>query len=138
MVDRYAYARKRVALRAAQFNTGTVTLTRTTSAAPEEETPWIPGEPTLDVYALDAIVSDVAAEYVSGTLVKASHLMVVASPRARHVESDGEPVEDTPVVDLVPTMGDVIKIDGAAKDILRIVPAPAADGAAVIQIFVAA
>ncbi len=138
MSDRYAYARSRIAARAKQYNTGAVTLTRATVAASEEDTPWIPGEPTLDVYTLDAVVSDVAAEYIDGTLTQASHQMIAASPRARHTESDGEPVEDTPVVDIVPLLSDIIEIDGAAKAIIRIVPAPSAGAAAVFQIFVAA
>lgn len=136
MSDPYAYARSRVASKLAIWNTGAVTLTRSTPGAPEEATPWIPGEPTLDVYELDARVDGVAEEYINETTILASDLMVIASPKAVHTLTDGDPA-DGAVVDLVPQMTDTLAIDGAAKVIKKIDAIPAAGPAARFHIFVA-
>lgn len=107
----------------------TLSLIRIAHAARAEETPWQPGEPTETTYSLDAFVTGVTAQYIDGTTVIASDLMVVASPRATLA---GAPV------DLVPQMGDLIVIDGQRKEIKRISPAPAAGAPALYRIFVAA
>jgi non-ribosomal peptide synthetase component F len=106
----------------------TITLTRTTNAPPDPETPWIPGEPTAAVYTLDAFVRGAAAEFIDGATVVASDLMVVASPKA---------VLNGAAVDIVPEMSDVLQIGGTDKAIKKIMPAPAAGPAALFRIFVA-
>ena len=114
-----------------------ITLTRTSHAASDPEEPWIPGTPTLEVFEFRARVTGTAAEYADGTLIVATDLMVIASPKARHTLTDGE-AADGAIVDLVPQMGDVLQIDGADKAIKKIIPATDDDGiTAVFRIFVA-
>ncbi len=97
-----------------------VTLTRTTTAAADEATPWIPGAPTVTVYSFVAKVSGVAAQYVDGALILASDQMVICAP-----------------ADVVPQMGDVLQINGADKEIKRIQPAGDGGITAIYRIFVA-
>lgn len=118
----------------AKWKTGDVTLTRVICADSEPETPWIPGAPTFDVYALEARVDGVTADMVDGTTVHATDLVVIASPKARH--TDGE-AADGAVVDIVPAITDILTIDGQAKVIKRVQPYPAAGPAAMFHIFVA-
>lgn len=106
---------------------GTVTLTRTTTATPDEATPWIPGTPSTAVYTLQARVDGVAADHVDGTTILATDLMVIASPKA---------TLNGATVDLVPLISDALTIDGAVKTIKRIDPVPAAGPAARFNIFV--
>ncbi len=134
MADVYDPKRRRVAQLIKKWNTGSVTLTRATLAS--SSTPWIPGEPTLDVYALDARVNGVAAEYVDGTTILATDLMLIVSPKAVHTLTDGE-AADGAVVDLVPGVRDTIQIDGVEKIIKKIEAVPAAGAAARFHIFVA-
>lgn len=128
MADPYAPKRRRVARILRKWNTGVVTLTRTTPGTPDATTPWIPGTPVLDVYALDARVDGVAEEYVNGTTILASDLMVIASPKATLSGA---------VVEIVPRMTDTLQIGGATKVIKKIDPVPAAGLAARFHIFVA-
>lgn len=127
-MDAYADLRGLVTNTMATWKSGAVTLTRTTNAAPDADTPWIPGAPTETVYDLDAVVRGVSAEYVDGTVIVASDLMVVAAPIAR--------LAGTPVT-IVPAMGDTLQIDGKTKAIKQIKPAPASGDAAIFRIFVA-
>lgn len=136
MSDLYAPKRRRVARKIRQWKTGTVTLTRSTPGAAEEATPWIRAAPTLDVYALDARVNGVAEEQIDGTTILASDLIVIASPKARHTLSDGEPA-DGAVADIEPRMTDTLAIDGSVKIIKKIDAIPAAGPAAMFHIFVA-
>lgn len=135
-MDLYAHKRARVAAMLKRWNAGTVTLTRTTQAAPEDETPWIPGDATTtDVYRLDARADGVAGEYADGTTVLATDRMVIASPKATHTMSDGEEA-DGAVVDIVPQMTDVLTIDGSEKTIKKIEAVPASGPPAMFHIFV--
>lgn len=106
----------------------TITLTRTANAPSDPETPDVPGTPAETAYTLDAFVKGATEQYIDGTTVLASDLMVVASPKAQLA---GAPV------DIVPQMGDRLTIDGKEKEIKRILPAPAAGSAALFRIFVA-
>lgn len=128
-MDRYAAKRRRVARIISEWNTGTITLTRTTTGAPDPSTPWTPGAPTTAVFTLAARVDGVTADYVDGTTVLATDLLVIASPKARDAGGD--------VVDIVPTMADEIAIDGAAKVVKKIEAVPAAGPAARFHIFIA-
>jgi hypothetical protein len=136
MSDPYAFARSRVALKLRQWNTGVITLTKATPGTVDPTTPWIPAEPTLDVYSLDARVDGVAAEFIDNETILATDLVVIASPKATHTLTDGDPA-DGAVVDVVPRMADVLKIGGAQKVIKRIEAVPAAGAAARFHIFVA-
>lgn len=129
-MDAYAGLRELVAGTVATWKTGTVTLTRTTRAPADPETPSTPGAATTEVYELDAVVKGVSEQYINETTILATDLMVVASPQARRA-SDGV------VVQIDPQMSDVLTIDGAAKVIKAIKPSPAAGDPAVFRIFVA-
>jgi len=119
-----------------RYGAGTVTLTRSTAGTPAPETPWIPGTPTTDVYALDARVDGVTADQIDGTTILATDLVVIASPKARHTLSDGE-AADGAITDIVPTVADMLTVDGAARTIKRVRAYPAAGPAALFHIFVA-
>lgn len=128
-VDRYAAKRRRVARIIAKWDTGTVTLTRVTPAAPDPATPWTPGGPTTEVYDLDARLDGVTADMIDGTTITATDLVAITSPKARAAGGT--------VVDIVPTVSDVLTIDGKDKVIKRVVAYPAAGPAALFHIFVA-
>lgn len=128
-MDRYSFARSRVAAKLSEFSIGTVTLTRSTPGTPEPETPWIPGAPTLTTYTLDARVDGVSEDYVDDVTIVASDLMVIASPKAR--------ADDGSTVDVVPQMTDVVTIDGEEKTVKKVEAIPASGDAAVFHIFVA-
>lgn len=113
-----------------RYREGTVTLSRATVAAAEAETPWQPGETTgTTVYTLDAVVKGVTAGQIDGTLILASDLMVVASPKARTASGNA--------VDVVPLLTDTLTIDGAAKVIKRVETMMAAGSPAAFRLFVA-
>jgi hypothetical protein len=114
-----------------------ITLTRTTYAASDAATPWIPGAATIDTYSFKARVTGVSAEYVDGTTIVASDRMAICSTKATHSTTDGAPA-DGAVVDLDPQMGDVLQIDGADKVIKKVAPSTDRNGAiAVFRLFVA-
>ncbi len=137
MVDRYAPKRARVARMLKRWNTGSVTLTRAALGTIDETKPWIvPAADAVDVYALAARVDGVGAEDINGTTILATDLVVIASPKATHTLTDGEPA-DGAIVDIEPKMTDTLQIDGATKTIKHIDPTPAAGSAAVFRIFVA-
>ena len=136
-VDRYAAKRRRVARVISKWKTGDITLIRSTVGTPADPaTPWIPGAPTLDVYALEGRVDGVTADQIDGTVILATDLVVIASPRARHTLSGGE-AADGAVVDIVPLITDTLTIDDSEKAIKRVQPYPAAGPAAMFHIFVA-
>jgi hypothetical protein len=137
MVDRYAFARRRVDRAIRRWSTGTVTLTRETPAADDPTKPWLQGEPTLDVYALDARVDGVLADYIDGTTVVASDEMAIASPKARHTLHDGE-AADGAVVEIEPRMSDTLQVDGEERAVKAIRAIPAAGPAAMFHIIIAA
>jgi len=136
MADPYATKRARVAKIIKRWNTGAVTLTRKTPGTPDPETPWVPGSPTLDVYALDARVDGVAAEYVDGKTILATDRMAIVSPKAVHTLTDGDPA-DGATVDIVPRMSDTLSLDGAPVVVKKIEAVPAAGLAARFHIFIA-
>lgn len=128
-MDPYAPKRRRVAAILKRWSTGTVTLSRTTRAAPEPATPWLPGAPSdTAVYTLDAVVKGVTAEYVDGTTVLATDLVVIVSPKA---------VLNGVVVDIEPVLTDTIRIGDATKVIKKISAVPAGGPPARFNVFVA-
>jgi len=127
---------RNVARQVGRYGTGTVTLTRSTPGEGDPTTPWTPGTPTLDVYALDARLDGVTADQINGTTITATDLVAIASPRARHTLSNGE-AADGAVVDIVPTESDVLTVDGETKVIKRVVAYPAAGPSALFHIFIA-
>lgn len=138
MADPYARARGRTAAIARAWKTGTVTLTRKTRAAPDDETPaGSPGEvSSVDVYDLDARVNGVSAEYIDGKTILATDQMLIVSPQARHTLSDGDPVEGTPTVTLEPRKTDTLTIGGRALVIKKIERLPAAGDAVRFHVFI--
>lgn len=127
MVDLYASKRRRVAKLIKRWSTGVVTLTRSSLAAPEVETPWVPGAATTNVYTLDARVDGVIDDYINGSTILATDRMVIASPKA---SLDGV------VVDIEPRSSDVLSIDGEAVVIKEIKAIPAAGAAAMFHIII--
>lgn len=128
MADVYAPKRRRVARMIKRWNTGEVTLTRTTPGTPNPATPWILGTPTTVVYTLYTRVDGVSSDYVDDTTVLATDLMLIVSPKAL---LDGE------VVDIVPEQTDTLTIDGDVKIIKKIEAVPASGAAARFHLFVA-
>lgn len=128
MTDPYAAKRARVAAKIKRWNTGTITLTRTTPGTPNPSTPWIPGTPTTTAYTLDARADGVLAEYVNETTILATDRMVIASPKA---------LLDGVVVDIEPQMTDTLSIDGDAVVVKQIRAIPAAGPAAMFHIVIA-
>jgi hypothetical protein len=110
MVDRYAYARARVAAKIKEFNTGAVTLTRGS-----------------DVYTLDARVDGVIAEYLVDTTIRGTDRMVIASPQA---------TLDGAIVSIVPRMTDIIRIDGKQTTVKQVKAVPASGAAAMFHIII--
>lgn len=135
-MDALASVRDRVAGIIAERQTGEIMLARSTIAASEPETPWIPGEAVRDVFALQGRADGVTADMIDGTVVTATDLVVVVSPKARHTMT-GDEEADGAIVDIVPTATDTLEIDGQEKTIKRVVALPAAGPAAMFQIFVA-
>lgn len=112
-----------------RYGSGTVTLVRATAGAPDADTPWVPGAPSLDVYTLDARVDGVTADHLVDTSIVATDLVVIASPKA--TASSGA------VVDIEPRMTDTLQIGGVPKAIKKIEAVPAAGPAARFNLFVA-
>lgn len=124
-----ASMRRNVARMIAWYSSGTVTLTRSTPGAPDSDTPWEPGAPSVDVYTLDARVDGVTDDHLVDGSIVATDLVVIASPKA--LNSSGV------VVDFDPAMTDVLVIDGATKSIKKIEAVPAGGPPARFNIFVA-
>lgn len=114
----------------AKFAQGAVTLTRTTVAASEPSTPWLPGAPTTTVYALDATVRGVSQDLVDGTTILASDLEVTAGPLARNTTTGVTAA-------LTPRPSDTISIDGKVHALKLVKSIPAAGVAAVHKLVVA-
>lgn len=136
-MDPYASKRRRVARKLKKWSTGNVTLSRKTRGERDPEKKWVPGEATIDIYRLDAVVNGVAAEFVNGKEIVASDLQVDASPKATHVSSAGVDLNPPVVVDLEPRMSDTLQVDGEEKVIKGIKAFPTAGPAAKFLIFVA-
>lgn len=106
----------------------TVTLTRTTRAAPADQTPWIPGAATTTTYTFGAFVKGVSAKHVDGTTVLATDRLVIAPPQA---------TLDGVVVDLEPVMTDILQIGGRDAVIKKIEAKKDGGAVAKYNIFVA-
>jgi hypothetical protein len=89
-----------------KFNQGTIEYVDPGTPTGDEWNP-IPGTPTA--YSLNATASGVSDQYVDGTTVLASDLMVNAA-----------------VFDIEPSMKGTVTIDGKTHQIIRIIPKPAA------------
>jgi hypothetical protein len=100
-----------------EFAQGTCTLKRVTTAAPNPETPWIPGEETVTTYPLAAAVRRVSQKYVDGTLIVATDNQVTFAVPA-----------------IVPAMSDILVIDGAEHAMKDLRPIP---GAGVVVAYIA-
>lgn len=129
MSDAYAFARDRVAAIIEQWNSGTITLTRSTPGVDDPAAPWIVPPPTLTVYTLNARVDGVIAEYVNDTTIAATDQMVIASPKARDAGGN--------VVDIEPLQSDTLTVDGSARVIKQIKAVPASGPPALFHIIIA-
>lgn len=110
-----------------EFKQGTVTLTRTTKAAADATTPWIPGDTTATTtYTLDAVVRgtnarEVGTAYTNGTLILASDLVVTCA-----------------VPEVEPALTDTVTVDGQSHVIKGISRKPAAGTAVAYALYVGA
>ncbi|TPK14164.1 hypothetical protein [Mesorhizobium sp. B2-5-11] len=88
---------------------GTVQLKRETPGVVDPDQPWVPVEPTVTTWPLDAAVRRVSQKYVDGTLI---------------VATDNQVTFAVPAV--MPVMTDLLVLDGAElamKDLRPIPPA---------------
>lgn len=115
----------------AEFKQGTVTLTRTTPGESDPETPWIPAEPTVTTYTLDAVVKGVSQQFVDGTTILATDLEITASVKARN--SSGAEVTIDPDMST-----DTLSVDGQVVTIIRDLSIPAAGTKAALRFIVRA
>jgi hypothetical protein len=102
---------------AAKHGQGLVEITTTTTT--DGPNPWDPPVTTTTETPVDAVVSGVGAEYVDGSSIVASDLQVQIAA-----------VEDAPEV------GDTIKIDGASKAVLAVMPVPGSGDPVAIKMIV--
>lgn len=102
-----------------KYAQGVVTLSRTTTAEPDPETPWEPGEETTVVYMLAATVKGVSQRYVDGSTVLATDLEVTAAVTA--TDENGDEVSIDPDMTT-----DALSVDGQAVEIVRDLSVPAA------------
>ncbi|MER9188303.1 hypothetical protein [Mesorhizobium australicum] len=92
-----------------EFGQGSVQLKRETPGVVDPDQPWVPVEPMMAFYPLDAVVRRVSQKYVDGTLI---------------VSTDNQVTFAVPEV--VPALTDTLIIDGvelAMKDLRPIPPA---------------
>ena len=101
----------------ARHGQGVVEITITTTVPGAE--PWDPPETTTVDTAVDAVVSGVGEEFVDGSTIVASDLMVQIA-----------------AVDDPPEVGDTIKIDGASKAVLAVHNVPGAGDPVALRLIV--
>ncbi|AID29246.1 hypothetical protein [Mesorhizobium jarvisii] len=92
-----------------EFNQGSVQLKRETPGVVDPDQPWVPIEPTVETWPLNAAVRRVSQKYVDGTLIVATDNQVTFAVPA-----------------IVPAMTDTLIVDGvelAMKDLRPIPPA---------------
>jgi len=92
-----------------RFAQGTVSLKRVTTAAPDPETPWIPGAETVTTYPLSAAVKRLHQRYENGVLIIQTGDMVTFA-----------------VPEVVPLITDLLVIDGVERVITNLTPVPGA------------
>ncbi|TPM39744.1 hypothetical protein FJ967_08890 [Mesorhizobium sp. B2-3-4] len=88
---------------------GIVQLKRETPGVPDPDQLWVPVEPSVETWPLEAVVRRVSQKYVDGTLIVATDNQVTFA-----------------VPEVVPAMTDLLVIDGvelAMKDLRPIPPA---------------
>lgn len=120
----YAGIAVEVAAAFEEVRQGTVVLQRTTYAAPDPATPWIPGEETIVSHTIDAIASVVTADqanakYIDGTTITSADIVLTCS-----------------VPPVIPAMTDTLTIDGQVRVIKKIVQAPSAGIPVLFKLFV--
>lgn len=93
----------------AEFAQGTVILKRVTTAAPDPETPWVPGSETVTTYTLNATVKRMHQRYENGVLIVETGDMVTFA-----------------VPPVTPLITDKLVIDGVERVISNLTPIPGA------------
>lgn len=96
---------------------GVCTLTRSTPGTPDPETPWIPGTPTTEVFTLSATASGVSQEFINGTTILATDLMLTISPKMTGTAGE---------VDTDIRSADVLAIDGKGVSVIKTMRLPSA------------
>jgi len=92
-----------------EFNQGVVQLKRETPGAVDPDQPWVPVEPTVQTWPLDAVVKRVDQRYENGVLIVQTGDMVTFA-----------------VPEFEPELTDLLVIDGADRSITNLTPIPAA------------
>ncbi|RUX08209.1 MAG: hypothetical protein EOS71_00535 [Mesorhizobium sp.] len=88
---------------------GVVQLKRQTPGVPDPDQPWLPVEPTVQIWPLDAVVRRMHQRYENGVLI---------------VETGDQVTFAALAVD--PLLTDFLVIDGAERTITNLTPIPAA------------
>ncbi len=99
----------------ADYGHGSVTLTKVETVPGPE--PWSPPTTIETEETLDAIVSGVSAEFVTGSSIVATDLSVQCV-----VPTD------------MPNAGDIVKVDGNARAVLAVHPLPGAGDPVAVRI----
>ncbi|WP_246689047.1 hypothetical protein [Mesorhizobium sp. WSM4310] len=92
-----------------EFKQGAVTLKRETPGVADPAQPWVPVEPTVETWPLDAVVRRVSQKYIDGTLIVATDNQITFAVPAT-----------------VPAMTDTLVIDCAEHAMKDLRPIPAA------------
>lgn len=111
MSDAYDYARERTATILREWNAGIISLKRADQ-----------------IYSLDARADGAVEGTVEGSMILATDLKVIVSPKA---------LLDGAEVDIVPLVTDYLVIDGEDKVIKRVDAVPASGPAARFHVYVA-
>lgn len=90
-----------------EFNQGVVQLKRETHGAVDPDQPWVPGEPTVQIWPLNAVVTRMHQRYENGVLIVETGDMVTFA-----------------VPDVEPVLTDLIVIDGGERAISRLALIP--------------
>jgi hypothetical protein len=97
---------------------GVVTLTRIVYGAADAETPWIPGAEATATYRMDGVAASIADEFVNGTTIFATDMMLTVGPVMTKTHVDGVAVA-AEVVATALQPGDVVSIDGGVVTIVK-------------------
>lgn len=91
------------------FKQGEIILIKSGLQTPAVNEWDIPTENAPTEYILNAVASGVSEKYVNGDTIKATDLQITAS-----------------VFEVIPSVGDIVKVDDKPMTILQVLPIPAA------------
>ncbi|MER8999983.1 hypothetical protein NKJ52_20705 [Mesorhizobium australicum] len=121
MVDFYDDMQAMASEMLGEFNQGSVQLKRETPGVVDPDQPWVPVEPTVETWPLDAAVKRVDQRYENGILiVQTGDVVTFAVP------------------EVVPLLTDALIIDGIERVITSLLPTPSAGAVVAWKAFCAA